>query len=71
MSIVIDKNLFTLHTRSTSYQMKVDPWDTPVAKGDGVGGRSSKIPADQFDAPPLVDALGDDLAVEAGGALPH
>ena len=28
MSIVIDKNLFTLHTRSTTYQMKADQWNT-------------------------------------------
>ena len=28
MSVVIDKNLFTLHTRSATYQMKADQRDT-------------------------------------------
>lgn len=28
MSIAIDKNLFTLHTRSATYQMKADQWGT-------------------------------------------
>ena len=28
MSIVIDKNLFTLHTRGATYQMKADQWGT-------------------------------------------
>ena len=28
MSIVIDKNLFTLHTRNATYQMKADQWGT-------------------------------------------